>query len=845
MERNSLGYISLNVLFLLFLPVGFVFPSAKYSDIGLNDEDDLITFKLLIGRNEIGSIENICREEMVYICMSQLMDLLGYTYQWKSEEELFSSCCPDSKHCFSVKKNNIIRNDTTYIIPDSLIIYANQNLYLHSSYIKLVCSFDLNVIFQSLKVAVDDKVIFPVIRLRDLEIRRKRMINGKENIQLQNVDTLSLKMARLNSVGYALSANISGKGVDSYNTVVSTNGSFLKGALSLNFNHSKSKNYKADQLTFKLDYMLQNKLLKQITFFRDYNTFKMNLGGYSSGIYLSNDNTSFFNKRYYLYKGKTRPNTDVEIYNNKTLVSFISADSLGHYETIIPVTGGTNTISAVTFNDYGESISDEKIIYMPVNLEPAKKFKYVITSGYSDANRLFAGLSTAYGVTSHLTVTADTEIILDHGKISGIAGVGLKLGWKQWFQASADYFPFVKYEFNLTGNLYRYIGYNILYEHYSKGQNQIQNAPIRNFQANLSTEIPIRSLQNNLSLSIQQTDYFSGGNFCSYIRGNLFKNNLSSSIHVTSNSQQSFKIENITFGGRFGYRINKRIYNDFNYDYFTSIKDHRFRNRLQYQFATKFFGTVDLQYFTKNRNFMAEIGIVYRIPSLTIGSNIRVDNNLWSVNSSISGGFNRYANNKIDFSNRSLSGSSLHVALFVDKNGNGKYETDEEIIEDAKIIVKTGAETVKRKSGSYFRNISPYYAFKLIIPRQSFRDISWQVTPVEKAICLLPYQSRSLYFPVRVISEISGKVFKMNNGKPICLKNVLITITHKENGNVIKVLTDEWGFYSYWGLTVGTYEVALDMEKLNVKGERILYVDIPESSDGVQLEEVDFEVFDK
>lgn len=479
---------------------------------------------------------------------------------------------------------------------------------------------------------------------------------------------------------------------------------------------------------------------------------------------------------------------------------------------------------------------------MPVNLEPNKRFKYVITSGYSDANRLFAGMSTAYGITSHLTVTADAEVILDHGKISGIAGVRLKSGWKQWLQASVDYFPFVKYEFNLTGNLRRYFGYNVLYEQYIKGQNQIQNAPIRNFQMDLSTEIPIRSLQNNLSLSIRQTDYFSGGNFSSYIRGNLFRNNLSSSIHITSNSQQSFKIENLTFGGRLGYRINKRIFNDFSYDYFTSINDHRFRNRLQYQFATKLFGTIDLQYFTKNKNLMAEIGIIYRMPCLTIGNNARVDNNGWSVNSSISGGFNRYANNKIDFSNRSLSGASLHVALFVDKNGNEKYETDEEIIQDAKVIVKTGAETVKRKSGSYFRNISPYYAFKLIIPRQSFKDISWQVTPVEKAICLLPYQSRSLYFPVRVISEISGNVFKMSNGKPVCLKNVLICITHKGNGNVIKVLTDEWGFYSYWGLTAGTYEITLELGKMDVNGEKILHVDIPESSESSQLEGFDFEV---
>lgn len=826
----------------MLLSVEFVYPNTRLPDLLPGDEYDLVAFKLLIGREEIGSIDNVCIDDQVYICLPQLLDLLGYPYKWEPADSLFSSCCPEPKDCFSIHNNNFMHNDTTGVIADSLLIFANRTLYLKTSFAEAICSFGLTVIFQSLKIKLDEKIYYPVIRLRDQEVRRKRMLSGKDNIKLHDIDTLPLRMLRLNSIGYGLSANVSAKGLDNHNTVLSANGEFMKGALSLNFNHSEGATYKTNRFNFKLDYSLQKRGLKQITVFRDYNNFTMNLGGYSTGVYLSNDNTSFFNKRYYLYKGKTRPNTEVEIYNNKTLVSFVSADSLGCYEAVIPVSEGTNMITAVTFNSYGESVSDDRIVYMPVNLEPFKKFKYVVTSGYSDADVLFAGLSVAYGLTPFLTVTADAEAISSRGKLSGIAGVGLKSAWKPWLQASIDYFPAVKYELNLTGSLRRYFGYNMLYEQYAKGQTQIPNAPVRNIQLDLSTEIPIRSLQNSLSLSVRQMDYSSGGNFSSYIRGNIFKNNYSASIHVTSNSQQRFKIDNITFGGRFGYRINKRIYMDLNYDYFTSISDHRFSDRLQYQFATKLFGTVNLQYFTKSKNITAEIGVIYRLPFVTLGSNVRASNQSWSGNSSISGGFNRYINNKIDLSNRNLSGSSLHVALFVDVNGNEAYDAGEEIIQGAKVIVKTGAETYTRKSGTYFRNISPYYAFKLIVPRQSFKDISWQITPVEKAICLLPYQSRSLYFPVKVISEVSGNVFKVSNGKQLFLKNVLITITHKGNGNTVKLLTDEWGFYSYLGLTAGAYEIALASDNLQANGPSVLHADIPESEEGVQLEGLDFEV---
>lgn len=838
MERGIIKYV------LVFLSLFLSFNATQGNNISDASGGDYVTFKVVIEREDIGVVGSICFDEIVFVNLIELMDILGFPYQWESKTKKFKVCCPTPKNCLTIQQDSLIRQDSISIFPDSVILYDEDALYVRSSSISTLLGIECSVIFQSLKIKIEKRDDFPVLVLRDQEIRRKRMMNGRENILFHKVDTLPLSLSRLSSLGYALSANSSKEGlVDSYNTVVSANGEFLKGALHLNYNHTGGElSSVPDQFTLKHSYTLRYKWLKQLSFFRDYSNLTLDLDGYASGVYLSNDNTTFFNMRYYLYKGRTRPNTEVEIYNNSTLVSFISSDSLGNYEVIIPVNSGVNNISAVTFNAYGESISDDKTIYMPQNMEPHKKFRYAFSAGYADSRKSFSGVSFAYGLTPYITVTALAEAMYAHGNIVSLAGVGFKFALSPGFQGGVDYLPGVKYAANLTGNVKRFLGYNVSYEEYKSNQTIIASAPLRSFKMDLTTEIPFFRLSNNLTFSLRQNNYKSSNSFSSNIRWNMFLRDLSASIYATSSSQKSFTIDNINLGTRLGYRITNRIYNELNYSCFYSRNDHRVRNRVQYQLAKKLMGNLSVEYQSMHKNFIAELGVTFRFPWMTIGSNMRMNNAEWTLNNSISGGMNFYKNKTIDFSNQSLSGSSLHVALFVDKNGNGKYEKDEEIIEGGKVIVKTGAEISYKKSGAYFRNIAPENAFKLVIPRQVFKDISWQITPIEMAIYLAPYQSRSLFFPVKVISEIAGYVFVLDKGKQEFLQNIPIEITHTRNGNTIKLITDEWGSYSYLGLTAGEYEISIESDQLIVVGENKIHITIPEANEGEQLEGLDFEV---
>ena len=70
----------------------------------------------------------------------------------------------------------------------------------------------------------------------------------------------------------------------------------------------------------------------------------------------------------------------------------------------------------------------------------------------------------------------------------------------------------------------------------------------------------------------------------------------------------------------------------------------------------------------------------------------------------------------------------------------------------------------------------------------------------------------------------------------------MVKITNINDGNSIKTYTDDWGSYDYFGLTAGAYEITIASEHVQVIDNKIIHIEIPESEEGEQLEDLDFEV---
>lgn len=835
MERCSITY---KILLFILLVIN---TTTVYGETELvNDDWDYATFKLYIDRKNLGTVKTICIGNAVFINLPDFMNALGYPFDSNPFQNEFSTCCPNASSCFSIKGYQLLQNDSASILSPEILLWDENNPYLLTVSLGELSTIPVEASIQSLRLKIGSKASFPKLVLQKQQEMREEIFRNREDLLLQNVDTIPLGLYRLSSVGYSISANFDKDGLTNYGGTLSAKGEFLKGSFELNYIRSSGGYVQNNQFNFKLDYKLDKKLLKQITLFRNYNTFTMDLQGYSNGVYISNNNKTFFDQRYYLYKGQSRPNSNVEVYNNKTLVSYVTTDSLGRFEVNIPVSNGANTISTVIPDSYGQAIYEEKTIYIPLNLLAKQKFNYALTAGYTDADRLFMGLYLDYGITDQLTATAMTESLIYHGKINSIGGLGFKLGLKEWFQLSGQYIPTVRYNFTLSGSVPKWGGYNIAYEQYNANQDKIGYAPLNSFTFNMNTQLPSFLLRLRVGLSMKRTEYSYGKLYNTSLRFNYNKKKISASFYINNRSTDNFGLDQLSYSGSVGYQINKHFYNDFYYTYTAMFKENQLRDRLQYKIGKRLWLSAETQYQTKTKNFSFQVGFSYHFPWITVESNFRTTGDDWYMSNSVSGGINIY-DKRVNFTDQVLSGAALCVVLFADVDGNGIYSKEDKIIKNPKVIIKTGAEKYQDEKGVYFSNITPNRAFKLVIPRQPFKDISWQISSIDTCFCMAPCQSKTVYFPVKIVSEVTGTIYRMVNGKRITLRNISVSIT-SANGVVVKTRSDDDGVFDYIGLTVGVYKVSVCTPNVKVKDKKEYTIEIHKSDQGEYIENLDFEL---
>lgn len=832
-RRSEIKRLYILFVFQLILSV----PSVAQS------EDEYVVFKLIVNQEEIGQIETIYRPEGIYVSLPEGMNKLGYRYEYDAAKSFFSTCCLDKEHCFQLHADTLDTASGRRLLPDSLLIIRPQNLYLRSDCFDPLCGIQTEINFQSLKINIKSDKTFPFEALHRQMLRQQDFKTSRENNRLETVDTIPLRKMYLNTLGYVLTGNFSKNGLEGYDALISTNSELLRGALNLNYNYSAQKTSSRQELNFRQTYEYDHRWLRQLAFFRQPGTILMSdLDGYANGVYLSNDNVLFFNRRYYIYKTKTRPNANVDIYSNGELASFVTADSLGNVEAIIPVMEGENTVSAVIVNEYGQSASTEQSVYISPDMLPRKQFRYQFSSGISDSGMQFTGLTAEYGATNFLTVSSRAETILKGKHFSVLSGVGFKLMLWKWLQLGADYYPKVKHRLLLTGSTNRYLGYTIVYEEFRKEQRILPLAPLKDFRVSINSELPFLNLQNGITFSLRDLRYRSNTSFTSSLRLNIFRGNFLFSGYLSTVSRKSFVFENFTYGGRIGYRIKQDFYNELSFDRQPSINKYIFRNRFQFKLINNLQGNVTADYHAGSKYTSIELGITYRIPWATLRGSARTAFPEWNVNTGVEGSIRLYPNHNLECDNRNTTGASLHIAVFADINGNQSYDKGEPIIPEAKVLIKTGALITTKASGIYFRNIAPGHAFKVIIPRQPLVDISWQITPFEKVLYLSPGQSHSLYVPVQIISEIAGEIYAMDKEKRKPVRGIMVKLVRQGDNYTVTEHTDEWGTYHFNNLTTGIYTIEPQPHNPDLTfKEQCRTVVVPEGAEGIQIEGVNFE----
>jgi hypothetical protein len=112
--------------------------------------------------------------------------------------------------------------------------------------------------------------------------------------------------------------------------------------------------------------------------------------------------------------------------------------------------------------------------------------------------------------------------------------------------------------------------------------------------------------------------------------------------------------------------------------------------------------------------------------------------------------------------------------------------------------------------------LEAYRTYFLEVDSRSFDNLSWQVKSSTIAVETDPNHVKLIEVPVSVISEASGYVYMKTPKNLKGLGRMIVSFYSGDSLLIGKTLTEQDGFFSFMGLTPGSYVAVLDTGQLHL-----------------------------
>lgn len=804
-------------------------------------ESEEAVFEFVANEWMLGDIRVLSLDTTVWISLSDFAGKLGYDYTSDAKKLIFSTCLPISGNCFTFRGDTLsfCSRDT---VCKGEVVWANGQLFAGSSLLQYLTGINIRINYRGLAVILHADLVFPVI-LRQNQEKMRQLLCEVANRKI-TVDSIPSPAFCLSSVGYnAAFYHPFAQGINSYNLGGNLRGLIAGGAFHVSYNYSSlaspgDKHYSA----FLWDHQgLGRRWAKQISLFRRYSGFIMNTSGYTNGVYLSNELWGQVETRRYQFNGTVLPGQEVEIYNNGRFVDYIRADSNGSYSCDISMTAGDNLVTSTTYDEFASPFSVERTVRLFPDMQPAGRLSYNASAGWIDDGNKFFTTQWFYGVTHFLTLRAGNETLFDRHFRTVFTLGGSYVPGKN-LRINAEYIPSVRWNTSLNIGYRNKIHSTLFYERYHKNQTKVKYAPDSRLVFDCNAELPIGSLRSLLNVGIQYYEYPYMQSCNLNFRQNFYFRQLTAGWFLSSVSRRFLTAERWTCGVRAGYYLRNGWNTELTYEYSTFPYQSRLRNRINYQRgkSCSFYADTDYEFY--HRNYFFSVGITWNLPSVRLRSSVNISKHSASMGAEVAGSVLLYDKGRYLFTNNN-GGTSLCVVIFLDENGNGKYEKGEQVMSDAEVFVHATSETVRNSRGIFFLNLPGATPFRLVIPGQQFKDIDWQVKPYEKMLVLRELQEEVIFIPVHIVSEISGQIMLAN----VPLSEVPVELTNLSTGRKQTIMSDLWGFFTSSGIICGKYAMQispgyLSARQLKVIQQAVYEFDISPGKEGHQISGLNFEL---
>lgn len=189
------------------------------------------------------------------------------------------------------------------------------------------------------------------------------------------------------------------------------------------------------------------------------------------------------------------------------------------------------------------------------------------------------------------------------------------------------------------------------------------------------------------------------------------------------------------------------------------------------------------------------------------------------------------ASQEFQFLDRDITNFGLVSAfVYLDKNGDGEFNNDDEPLEDITVIAPQSSRQVKTnaKGVALFNNVTRLRLTDVFVEKDSLQDPAW--IPGFEGVSILPREGyvAQIDFPIHMSGEVDGGLYakvvplpdqegKSNKSSPIPMRNVTLQLYNDKGEVEQSVVTDSTGFYYFTQIPPGRYLLLIEEESAQRK----------------------------
>ncbi len=761
----------------------------------------------------------------------------------------------DNKYRIDLQKNVAKLRGKEYSLTAADYYLTPIDLFLRVDLFEALFGLKLEFSFSALRVYTKLDKEFPLYKKLQRKQAHQRLREGEE--VLKGVKTLPYLREYFKGgvVDWTLASNPLSSGQQYFGLTMG--GMLLGGDLTVSGTGDTRTGLETDQVTYRWHYYFdKNRYLTQAELGHVQTSGALSRGLVGGLL----TNRPQVERKYFqtinIY-GNIGEGWEVELYVDQKLIDFVYTDKSGAYEFDIDIYYGASTIELKMYGPNGELRTEERTVRVPYNLIPKNTFEYAVAAGESAVRRerkRYAQANAYYGATNGVTVGGSVDLPLGDGSddttgsaiYAGEATVQLagNLTTSGFFSPGYAANFALNYSkptlFNVNGTFTKYF------------DNPHRNVAGQDFSVRLSTSAPVRLggryLGLRCALSWDRFPFYQVINMNYGFTAPLY------ALHL--NYLGKYKVTR--YANRRSWSLTSQLIAStylirWVRPQFRVVYDHETNKLTRYSLhlSKRVFrtGQISFSYQRDQRSRTNTFAVTFNLYSsfATLATRVLHTGQQTSMTQTQRGSI-RYDQNahRLRFERRSGVGfGSAVVRPFLDRNYNGRFDSNEEELSGLRARVKGGrARSVGGGRFYYYDGLRAYDEYLVKIDQSTLDDPLLKPTHENYRVAVNPNVVTTVDVPVVKSAEISGIVERQGPVGVAGVGGIRIRVVNLSSDVVTEIITFSNGEFYYLGLLPGLYSAHIAPEQLERLGygsrPETIQFDVKPLEEGTSIDDINF-----